>query len=323
MNLPSHEDVTAAALRLAPYIVHTPLLRSPYLDQLVGGQLLIKAECLQLTGSFKIRGAFNRILCMTADEKQAGVVAWSVGNHGQALAFAGRQLGVRVTIVMPSDAAAVKIAGTKRWGAEIVFYDRLTESREEIGHEIARRTGAHIVPPYNDAHVIAGQGTAGLEAIKDALNIGIRPDRLLACTGGGGLIAGCALAAEAMGSGVMLHSVEPQGYDDTARSVAANDLVVNDPSQPSICDALMTVTPGEIPFAINRHRLAPGIAVTDNEVREAVRVALRELKIVVEPGGAAALAAALSRPDLSRGASTIVIVTGGNLDLSTLAAIAN
>jgi threonine dehydratase len=321
MRIPTFADVEAAASRLRPHIAHTPLLRSPVLDARLGARLLIKAECLQLTGSFKVRGAFNRLLTMSESERNAGVVAWSAGNHGQALAFAGRRLGVAVTIVMPSDAPRAKIWGTKRWGAKVVLYDRRTESREDIGQDLARKSGSLLVPPFDDPDVIAGQGTAFLEALQDAEIAGDAPTMLLCSTGGGGLIAGCALAAEGSGTGMRLHSVEPVGYNDTARSLAAGRLVSNSPTAPSICDALMTITPGEIPFEINKRRLGPGYAVSDNEVREAMRVALQDLKIVVEPGGAAALAAALSRPELVRGQTVIIMVTGGNLDLPTLASI--
>lgn len=263
------------------------------------------------------------MLQMTPQDRQRGVVAWSAGNHGQALAFAGKQLGVEVTIVMPADAPAAKLEGTRRWGATVVLYDRATESREDIGHAIAARSGAIVVPPYDDADVIAGQGTAALEAIEDVAALGLAPDRLFCCTGGGGLIAGCALAAEWSGSKTRMHSVEPVGYDDTARSLAAGERVSNDPHAASICDALMTQTPGRITFAINRPRLGEGQAVSDDEVRAAMRFALSELKLVVEPGGAAALAAALFRPELTREATVVVLLTGGNVDLPMLAAIAS
>lgn len=321
MNLPAAAHVIEAAERVRPHVIRTPLLGSPALDARVGGRLLVKAECLQHTGSFKIRGACNRMLLMSPSERRAGVVAWSAGNHGQAVAFVGQSLGVPVTVVMPADAPQAKIEGTRRWGARLVLYDRHTEVREEIGRDIATRTGAVIVPPYDDADIIAGQGVAGLEAIEDARSAGAPPDRLLCPTGGGGLIAGCALAADALGQGLDLHPVEPHCYDDTGRSIAAGFRVSNDGSAASICDALMTVTPGALPFAVNHGRLAPGLAVTDAQVEEAVRTALRDLKIVLEPGGAAGLAAALFRPDITQGVTTIVMATGGNLDLSRLASI--
>jgi len=318
---PSPSDVRAAAERLAPYLRRTPLLRNPALDLAAGGQVLLKPECLQVTGSFKPRGAYNRLLQLSGSERARGVVAWSAGNHGQALAFAGRQLGVAVTVVMPADAPAAKLTGVRRHGATVVTYDRRTEDREAIGHAIAARTGAIIVPPYDDPQVIAGQGSAALEALSDALALGLRPTRLLCPTGGGGLIAGSALAAEALGLELDHHPVEPIGYDDTGRSLAAGRRLVNEATATSICDALMTRTPGELTFSINRSRLAAGVAVTDAEVREALRFALTELKLVLEPGGAAALAAALHRPDLTEGATTLVLLTGGNLDLGTLAAV--
>lgn len=322
MRLPTFADVEAAASRLRPHIAHTPLLRSPVLDGQLGARLLIKAECLQLTGSFKVRGAFNRLLLMPESERKPGVVAWSAGNHGQALAFAGDKLQIDVTIVMPSDAPRAKIAGTERWGAKVVLYDRLTESREQIGQDIARKTGAIIVPPFDDPDIIAGQGTACIEALQDAEIAGETPTMLLCGAGGGGLLAGCALTATGWGMDIRMHPVEPVGYNDTGRSLAEGRLVANDPAPPSVCDALMTRMPGEIPFAINRRFLGPGYTVTDDEVRGAMRVALQELKIVVEPGGVVALAAALSRPELVQGHTVVIMVTGGNLDLSTLASIA-
>jgi threonine dehydratase len=318
-RLPAFADVEAAAARLTGHVRRTPLLTSLVLDAQIGGRVLIKPECLQPTGSFKVRGAFNSMLQMSAEDRARGVVAWSAGNHGQALAFAGSRLGAKVTIVMPADAPASKLEGTRRWGAEVVAYDRRSESREEIGQAIAARTGAVIVPPYDDAEVIAGQGTAALEALQDARALGLEPDRLLCCVGGGGLIAGCALAAEGLGSAARVHSVEPAGYDDTARSLAAGRRVANSGEAASICDALMTQTPGRITFALNRRRLAEGQTVSDEEVRAAMRFALAELKLVVEPGGAAALAAVLFRPVLTEGATVLVLLTGGNVDLPVLA----
>lgn len=319
MKLPTFADVQAAEIRLRPHVLRSPLLRSPVLDDRVGGRLLFKAESLQPTGSFKIRGAFNRLLQLSDAEKRAGVVAWSAGNHGQAVAYAGRELGVAVTIVMPSFAPAIKIAGTRRWGANIVLYDNESDNREEIGREIACRTGAIAVPPFDDGDIIAGQGTLALEAISDARTLGLDPDLMFCGTGGGGLIAGCALAVGGIGAKVRLHSVEPEGNDDTARSLLAGTRVVNDVRAPTLCDALVTSTPGEIPFMINRERLAGGIAVTEVDVKDAVRIALTELKLVVEPGGVASLAAALSWPDLVRNQTSVVVLSGGNLDPATLA----
>jgi len=322
MRIPSFEDVLAASERLLPHVSRTPLLNSPALDDRAGGSLLFKADSLQVTGSFKLRGAFNRLLGMSTKERCAGVVAWSAGNHGQALAYAGRKLGIATTIVMPSSAPQVKIEGTRRWGATIVLYDRETESREEIGRDIARRTGAIIVPPFDDPDIIAGQGTAALEALQDARSLGLEPDRLLCPTGGGGLIAGCALALEGLGSKAAIHSVEPEGYDDTRRSISSGSIEANEPRTASICDALMTVSPGEIPFAVNRHRLSPGLVVGDQAVMAAVGSAFLELKLVLEPGGAAGLAAAFAHPDLVRDSTTIVMLTGGNVDLPVFPSIA-
>ena len=322
MRLPTASDVHEALERIRPHVVRTPLLSSEVLDARAGARLLIKPECLQTTGSFKLRGAFNRLLQMSELERRSGVVAWSAGNHGQALAYSGRKLGLSVTVVMPSDAPMTKIKGTSRWGANVVLYDRKTESREEIGRAIAQRTGAVIVPPFDDPDVIAGQGTACVEAIEDAYALGFCPDLVLCPTGGGGFIAGCALAAErfqSRGHTLQVCPVEPIGYDDTGRSLATGAPVTNDPAVPSICDALMTIRPGELTLAVNRGRLAPGLAVDDEEVREAMRVSLQELKLVTEPGGAVALAAALFRPDVVRGRTVLVVLSGGNVDMATIA----
>lgn len=319
MKLPEPGDIVTAAERIAPYIVQTPLLNSPALDELIGGKLLFKAESLQRTGSFKLRGAFNRLLRMEKAERQRGVVAGSAGNHGQGVAFAGRELGVAVTIVLPSDAPQAKIEGIRRWGAEIKFYDRPTQDREAIVDDIAERTGAVHVHPFDDPDIIAGQGTAAFEAFRQAAEITAEPSVLLCPTGGGGLIAGCGLAAEQLGMDVALHPCEPDGFDDTGRSLAEGQRVRNDMAAKSICDALLTPTPGTITFAINRSRLAKGLTVNDDLVRKAMRIGLSELKLVIEPGGAAGLAAAMKYSELVRGRTTIILVTGGNMDLLTIA----
>ena len=300
--------------RLRPHVRHTPALESDALNAQVGGRVLIKLECLQLTGSFKVRGAFNRLLLLSDDERKRGIVAWSAGNHAQALAYAGARLHVRATIVMPSDAPRAKIEGTQRYGAQVVFYDRQTEDREAIGRALAQKSGAIIVPPYEDADVIAGQGTAGLELLDDAATCNAALDRMLVCVGGGGLIAGCALAARARGCSTAFYSAEPQGYDDTLRSLKAGARVRNDATAPSTADALMTVTPGELTFSLNRELLAGGFTIGDDDIAAAMRFAFSQLRVVVEPGGAAALAAVMTRPETFSGLTTGIILTGGNVD---------
>ena len=311
---PSSSDVIHAMERLKGRIRRTPVLESERLNEKVGGRVLIKAECLQLTGSFKIRGAFNRLLLLSAEERERGIVAWSAGNHAQALAYVGAKLGVRATIVMPADAPRAKIEGTRRYGAEVVFYNRQTQDRESIGQTLATNSGAVIVPPYEDADVIAGQGTAGLELLEDAAELNAPLDQMISCVGGGGLVAGCALAAQARGDATEFFAAEPFGYDDTLRSLRAGTRVQNDMSVPSIADALMTITPGELTFSLNRELLKGGFTVSDADIAEAMRFAFSELHLVVEPGGVAALAAVLSQPDAFSGRLTGVLLTGGNVD---------
>jgi threonine dehydratase len=309
-ELPTFADVEAAAARLRGVVRRTPLLESDALNELAGGRLLLKAECLQRTGAFKLRGAYNAISQLGG----RAVVAYSSGNHAQGVAAAARLLGVPATIVMPADAPAIKIESTRALGAEIRLYDRYREVREEIGAEIAARTAAALVPPYDDPQVIAGQGTAGLEIAEQAIELGARPDAALICCGGGGLTAGCALALTKRFPGIEIQTAEPEGFDDTARSLAAGEKLANAPGAASICDALLAPMPGELTFEINRRLLAGGIAVTDAEVRRAMALAFRHLKLAVEPGGAVALAAALSGRFAARGRTVAVMLSGGNVD---------
>jgi threonine dehydratase len=311
---PSPGDVVAAAKRLDGRLRRTPLLESEMLNARVRGRVLIKPECLQITGSFKLRGALNRLLLLSPDERKRGVVAWSAGNHAQALAYAGTKLDIRTTIVMPADAPRAKIEGTRRYGAEVVFYDRKTEDREAIGTALAVKIGATIVPPYDDSDVIAGQGTAGLEFLDDAAALGAALERMVVCVGGGGLIAGCALAAKARGYKTEFLSAEPYGYDDTLQSLRAGVRVRNDMTASSTADALMTATPGELTFSLNRELLTGGFTVTDEDIASAVHFAFTELRLVVEPGGVASLAAAMNQPESFAGRTTGVLLTGGNVD---------
>jgi len=310
----SELDVRAAAVRVHGVAVRTPLVRSDALDATTGATVWLKPECLQRTGSFKFRGAYNRLAALHPDRRAAGVVAYSSGNHAQGVALAARLLGMPATIVMPSDAPAVKVAATRGYGADVVFYDRLTENRDAIGAAIAARTGAVLVPPFDDAHVIAGQGTAGLEVAEDLAALGVTADFALVCCGGGGLASGFAV-----GSGLPVITVEPSGYDDVARSLVAGRILPVDDPQPTLCDALQTLSTRPLPFGILQACGARGVAVDEAAVLAAMRCAFDHLKLVVEPGGAVALAAALSGAVPLRGRTVVVMLSGGNVDPAVFA----
>jgi threonine dehydratase len=313
-QLPTYDDVMAARGRIAPLVVRTPMLRHPLLDELTGGTILLKPEPLQRTGSFKLRGATNAILQLDESQRRAGVVTHSSGNHAQATAFAAAAVGAKATIFMPDDAPAIKVDSTRRWGAEIRRYDRHTDDREGMTRAHAESSGAVLVPPFDHPDVIAGQGTLALELVEDAEAAGLTMDAMLACTGGGGLIAGCALAIEGASPGTKLYAVEPAGWDDTGRSLASGQRETNPPGGSTLCDALLAHSPGRLTFAVNRPRLAGGISVTDEEVMAAIRFAFSHLKLVVEPGGAVCLAALLAGKFDARGRVVGAVLSGGNVD---------
>ncbi len=317
MIIPTFADVQAAAGRIAGQAVLTPLLEASALNKRLGFRLLVKAEPLQRTGSFKFRGAFNRLVQLDAEERRRGVVAFSSGNHAQGVAAAAEILGIPAVIVMPADAPAIKLANTKGYGAEVVTYDRWTVDREAVAAEIQAERGAVLVKPYDDPNIIAGQGTAGLEAAQQAAARGIEIDAFAANSSGGGLIAGCALALEALSPKTKVYCAEPAGFDDHARSLLAGERLANAAGASSICDALLAQTPGEITFAINQSRLAGGLVASDDEVRRAMAVAFQELKLVVEPGGAVALAAALAGRIPGSPRTVVVVASGGNVDPAT------
>lgn len=320
-RLPDADAIRAAAARLRGRALPTPLLSSSRVDARLGGQVLLKAECLQRTGSFKFRGAYNALSQLGADERRGGVVAYSSGNHAQGVAAAAQILDMPAVIIMPSDAPAIKIANTRSYGAEIVFYDRYSENREAIAARIAEERGAELLPPYDDVRVIAGQGTIGLEIAAQAEARGVMLDAAIASCSGGGLVTGCAVALAEARPGIVIYSAEPQGLDDMRRSLAADKRVSNDPAARSICDALLAPTPGEITFALARRLLSGGIAVSDDEVRDAMIVAFEEYKVVLEPGGAAALAAVLSCKLDIKGKTVAVVASGGNVDRAAFAAV--
>ncbi|HUT51592.1 MAG TPA: threonine/serine dehydratase [Alphaproteobacteria bacterium] len=318
---PTYQDILAAARRLEGLAVRTPLIEPPVLAERTGGRVLVKAEMFQRTGSFKFRGAYNRISQIPAADRPKGVVAFSSGNHAQGVAAAAKLLGMAATIVMPRDAPAIKLNRTRALGAKVIEYDRASEAREAIGEKIAMETGATLVRPYDDRAVMCGQGTVGYEIAEEMEARGIRPDAVLAPCSGGGLIAGTATALAARYPGLEMISVEPAGFDDTARSLAAGKRVSNDALPASICDALMSPTPGELTFAVNSRLLARGLAVDDDDVRAAIAFAFRELKLVIEPGGAVALAALLAGKYDAAGKTVVIIASGGNADPALFAEI--
>ena len=301
-SLPTFADVLAAARRLEGVAIRTPLLENTRVNDRLGGRLFIKAECLQRTGSFKIRGAYNFLASMSEADRKKGAVGWSSGNHAQGLAEAGRLLGVKTTIVMPADAPALKVANTRASGAEVVLYDRVKDSREEIGMAIARKTGATVVPPYDHPWILTGQGTAGLEIVEQAKALGVTLDAVAAPCSGGGLSTGVALAVKGLSPRHSVHAGEPAGFDDLARSLASGKKQKNARLSGSICDALLAPTPGDVTFPLAQKVLGPGLVVTDDDVLDAMEAAFREFKLVVEPGGAVALAAALPASCRSRAA---------------------
>ena len=306
------EDIQAAAARIAPHTIVTPLLESPRLNDWLGFRLLVKCENLQHTGSFKLRGATNAV--MSLPDSVQNVVAYSSGNHAQAVARAAARRGMSAVIVMPEDAPALKIEGTRAYGAEIVTYDRYSESREEIGNAIAAERQAELIRPFEDARVIAGQGTIGLEIAAQCAAIGAVPDHVISCCGGGGLIAGVSLAIASQIPGARVWAAEPEGFDDTIRSLESGQIETVDPANRSICDAVVTPSPGELTFGINSRTLAGGFAVSDDLVLRVIATAFKHLKLVIEPGGAVALAAALDRRLPETTSFAVAVASGGNVD---------
>lgn len=318
--LPTAADVEAAALRLRGVAVRTPLLRAPVLDEATGRRVFLKPETLQRTGSFKFRGAYNRIVQIPEADRAAGVVACSSGNHAQGVAAAAGLLGMPAVIVMPHDAPALKRARTVALGAQVVGYDRVSEDRDAIAAAIAAERGATLVPPYDDPGVIAGQGTVGLEIMEDLTALGLAPDVVAANTSGGGLIAGIALAVKPRAPDARVVACEPAGFDDHGRSFASGTRERNVAAAGSFCDALLAPMPGRITFEITRPMVGHAASATDAEVARAVAFAFRELKLVVEPGGAVALAALLEGRLGAPGDVVAVVLSGGNVDRETFIA---
>jgi threonine dehydratase len=312
--LPTAADVEQAARRLRGVALRTPLLASPVLDARTGARVFLKPETLQRTGSFKFRGAYNKLASLPPESRSGGVVAYSSGNHAQGVAAAAKLLEMPAVIVMPRDAPRPKRERTAELGAELVLYDREREDREAIARDIAQRRHATLVPPYDDPLIIAGQGTAGREIVEDLAVMGLKPDLVAVTASGGGLTAGVALAVKAKCPDARIYTAEPQGFDDHARSFRSGRREANPSLTGSICDALLARMPGEMTFAINRMLVGEGVSASDEEVAAAVAFAFRELKLVVEPGGAVALAALLAGKIELRGKVAVAVLSGGNVD---------
>ncbi len=306
--------IEAAAERLKGHVRETPILSSPFLDTLAGRRIWVKPECLQHTGSFKFRGAWSAISALDEGIRQRGVIAYSSGNHAQGVAMAASKHGIASVIVMPSDAPQLKIDNTRALGGEVVLYDRANEKREEIGEAIAAERGLTLIRPYDEPQVIAGQGTTGLEIARQAAGIGVSQSDVLICCGGGGLTSGIALALEKHAPNLRARPCEPEGFDDVKRSLASGRIQNNNAASGNICDAILTPQPGDITFPILHRLCGPGLSVTEDEALQAMAYAFLRLKIVLEPGGAVALAAALFRGDEIEGDDVIVVTSGGNVD---------
>ncbi len=311
------EMIEAAARRMAGHVRRTPLLNAPLLDKAAGRRIFVKAECLQLTGSFKARGGWSAVSALSPQTRARGVIAYSSGNHAQGVAYAAAAHHAPCVILMPSDAPQVKVANTRAYGAEVVLYDRATEDRDAIGARIAADRGLTLIKPYDDRQVIAGQGTVGLELAEQAIEAGVGDAPVFVCCGGGGLSSGIALALEARALGLRVRTAEPQGFDDMARSLASGARERNPALGGSICDAILTPSPGELTLPILSRLAGPGAVITDDRALQAMALAFSHLRIVLEPGGAVALAAALFAENLPD--AVIAVATGGNVDPSIFA----
>lgn len=306
--------IRAAASRLNGHARRTPLLNSPFLDDMAGRRVWIKAECLQHTGSFKFRGAWSAISALDADVRSAGVIAFSSGNHSQGVALAAQLHNIPAVIVMPSDAPILKIENTRALGAEVTLYDRGSGDRDAIGAKLAQERGLTLIKPFDEPQVIAGQGTTGLEIAEQASAVGVVAADVIVCCGGGGLTSGIALALEAEAPGLRVRPAEPEGFDDVTRSLRSGGIERNNTMSGNICDAIITPQPGDLTFPIMQRLCGPGLVVSEDDALWAMAQAFLRLKLVAEPGGAVALAAALCRQDEIEGDAVIVTISGGNVD---------
>jgi threonine dehydratase len=317
-NILKYSDIVKAKSILSSHIIDTPLIYDYFLSEKLNANIFFKAENIQRTGSFKFRGAYNKIYNAINNNTPKGILAWSSGNHAQGVAEAAKLFNLKATIVMPKDAPSVKIQGTKSKGAKIIFYNRKTENREEIGKTIAKNNNLLIVPPYDDKYVIAGQGTIGLEVIEQLNKYNLIPDKILVPTGGGGLIAGIATAIKKKYKNTNIYCVEPSKFSDYSKSLKNMKITKNNMNNISICDSLLASEPGKITFKINSELLKRGITVTDTQVLKAIKYAYKNLGLIVEPGGAVALAAILNNKTSLKNKTVIAILSGSNIDPSIL-----
>ena len=310
----SFKNIDIAYSQIQNNVIRTPLVSSEYINKELRSNIFFKLENLQITGSFKFRGAFFKISLLTNEEKSRGVVAYSSGNHAQAVAYASNILGINAKIVMPKNAPLIKIDNTKKYGAEIVLYDPISENREKIGEEIAKIEKRILIKPYDDENIIAGQGTSGKEIVEELINLGEKPDLYLCCCGGGGLIAGTSTYMKHKFKNIKCYAVEPENFNDTQISLINNNITPNKKLSYSICDALLAEQPGDITFAINKQNLSGGLTVSDDEVKQTIVELAENLKIVVEPGGAVAAAALLNNKIDVKDQTIVVMISGGNID---------
>lgn len=319
-RVPTIRDVNEAQTRLAGVVRKTPLLESPLLNKIIGKRILVKAECLQITGAFKFRGAWSALTYLTESQRANGVLAYSSGNHAQAVAYAAACLKTPATIIMPNDAPTLKIENTRAYGAEVVLYDRPGgEDREAIGLSLAEKNGSVLIKPYDNTQVIAGQATCGIEIAEELIERNIKGAEVLVCCGGGGLTSGIALAFDALLPGTKIRPVEPENYDDVVRSLNNHRRESVNTKETSICDAIVTPSPGELTFPIMDRLCAAGIAVSDDDALNAMAVAANHLKLIAEPGGAVALAAGLFHHDQIQSDTIVCVLSGGNVDPAILA----
>lgn len=313
-----YQDIAEAADRIRPLVVETPLLEVHELSEAIGGRFFVKCENLQRTGSFKLRGGMNALASLSAEERARGVVAYSSGNHAQGVAAAARHFGIPATIIMPEDAPEIKKANTKALGASVITYDRYSESREALGEKVQAETGANLIPPYDFLPTIAGQGTSAIEVTNQLRAKGLSLDTAIICCGGGGLSGGSALVFQTSFPQARVWAAEPATHDDTGRSLSAGARVENDPEARSICDAIVTPTPGALTFPILQACGVEGRSASDEDVLDAIAFAANRMKLVVEPGGCIALAVARTHLTELQGQTVVAYLSGGNIDPSML-----